>query len=160
MYMLFYYNIWEIKYFSMSFTLSSVETNLAIVCACAPTLRGLLRSWFPRALAAEEFVNADDDPYVEAKSPSSAGVRPNNRTSFGECMFGYPKEARARAHVEVEGLGLTPSEEDMIRENRAIAVRTDVVESDNRSSRGGEDEGIGRRVSGDSIWVRSRFPRG
>ncbi|KAK5657263.1 hypothetical protein OQA88_3322 [Cercophora sp. LCS_1] len=160
LYMLFYYNIFEIKHFTMSFVLSAVETNLAIVCACAPTLRGLVRSWFPRALAAEQFANTDD-PYVEAKSPSSAGVRQGNRTSFGDCMFGYPKEARGRAQVEVEGLGLTPSEEDIMRDNvRTNARTTDaIVERDDGSSRG-DEEGIGRRVSGDSIWVRSRFPRG
>ena len=139
--MLFYSDARFMEHYSVSFTLSAVETNLAIVCACAPTLRGLLRSWFPRALgAAGEYNETGDlDPYVDAKSSSAAGdrgsVRQSKKCVFGkeedggDELFGYPKDGRGRvlcSRAEVEGLGLTASEEEIMTCNRILKT-TDVV---------------------------------
>ncbi|CAK7230582.1 hypothetical protein SCUCBS95973_007624 [Sporothrix curviconia] len=33
--------------YSLGFCTSAIETNLAIICASAPSLRGLIRTWFP-----------------------------------------------------------------------------------------------------------------
>jgi len=132
--MLFYSDARFLEHYTMSFTLSAVETNLAIVCACAPTLRGLVRTWFPRALtAANEYNVADLDPYTEAKSVSAAGTGDSGAQSkpiFNTSeRFTYRKDGRGRvlcSHPESEGLGLTPSEEDIMRSN-GILRRTDVV---------------------------------
>ncbi|CAK7214064.1 hypothetical protein SEUCBS140593_002052 [Sporothrix eucalyptigena] len=35
-------------YYSLGFCTSAIEINMAIICASAPALRGLIRSWFPR----------------------------------------------------------------------------------------------------------------
>lgn len=35
-------------FYSLAFCTSAIEINLAIICASAPALRGLIRSWFPR----------------------------------------------------------------------------------------------------------------
>ncbi|KAK1754735.1 hypothetical protein QBC47DRAFT_225254 [Echria macrotheca] len=155
LYMLFYSDVRTIPNYSMSFCLSAVETNLAIICACAPTLRGLVRSWFPssrRTLSKIFFSpNKDDDgnPIISetsktntstAAAATSAGaagiggtekdrevVREKKNMTMAE--FGYPKDGRGRvlcSHAGVEGLGLTPSEEDIMRSN-GILRRTDVV---------------------------------
>jgi hypothetical protein len=122
-----------LEYYSMSFCLSAVETNLAIICACAPTLRGLVRTWFPRALTARDDYDETDDHCTEAKSSSGAGTGDSAQQSKPAFNindgFGYRKDGRGRvlcSHAAVGGLGLTPSEEDIMRSN-GILRTTDVV---------------------------------
>lgn len=160
MYMLFYYDTRPIRYYTMSFCLSSVETNLAIVCACAPTLRGLVRSWFPRFLGLAPVVaDADDDDVFapESKSPTAASTSARDsvrRSRVGDGAFAYPKDGRGRvlcSHAEVEGLGITPSEEDIMRSN-GILRTTDVVvkHGDEKSlTRADTEDGNRRRRASD-----------
>jgi len=134
MYLLLYTSIpYDLQHYTMSFCLSAVETNLAIVCACAPTLRGLVRTWFPRALHTVNECDDTDGPFTEAKSSSAAGTRDGGQPSkpnlgSGDGL-GYHKDGRGRvlcSHAAVGGLGLSPSEEDIMRSN-GILRTTDVV---------------------------------
>jgi len=135
MYLLFYSNGPEcLEYYTMSFCLSAVETNLAIVCACAPTLRGLIRTWFPRALnaAGNYDINEAEDTFTDAKSSSAAGTRDSGVQSkpvFNTSEYG--KDGRGRvlcSHAAVGGLGLTPSEEDIMRSNGVLRTTDRVVD--------------------------------
>ncbi|KAK4452488.1 cfem domain-containing protein [Podospora aff. communis PSN243] len=154
LYLLFYSNAVEcLEYYTMSFCLSAVETNLGIVCACAPTLRGLIRTWFPRALNANANLNETDDPFTDAKSSSAAGTRDSGvQGKPGFNTSEYEKDGRGRvlcSHAAVGGLGLTPSEEDIMRSNGVLrttdrvvdpadvcSLRTDSTIGDQRDRRG------------------------
>lgn len=164
----------------MSFSLSAVETNLAIVCACAPTLRGLVRSWFPRALGTDATAVADpddDDIFTrESKSQTPAGATARDRSrrsragvGIDDGAFAYPKDGRGRVlcgHAEVEGLGITPSEEDIMRSNGILRTTDVVVEhGDERSlTRTDTADGKGSRdrqgSTGSSPTVESGSSRG
>ncbi|EPE04902.1 cfem domain-containing protein [Ophiostoma piceae UAMH 11346] len=48
--------------YSLGFCTSGIETNLAIICASAPSLRGLVRSWFPRFFSSNR---PSGNPYYE-----------------------------------------------------------------------------------------------
>jgi hypothetical protein len=133
MYLLFYSNATEcLEYYTMSFCLSAVETNLGIVCACAPTLRGLVRTWFPRALNAAANLNETDDTFTDAKSSSAAGARDSGvQSKPGFNTSEYEKDGRGRvlcSHAAVGGLGLTPSEEDIMRSNGVLRTTDRVVD--------------------------------
>ncbi|KAK0639058.1 hypothetical protein B0T16DRAFT_462766 [Cercophora newfieldiana] len=131
LYLLFYSEPAQcLEYYTMSFCVSAVETNLAIVCACAPTLRGLVRSWFPRALNAGENIHQTQDTVTEAKLSSTGGTRDSGvqvKPVFNTTEYG--KDGRGRvlcSHAAVGGLGLTRSDEDIMRSN-GILRTTDVV---------------------------------
>lgn len=52
--------------YPITFVVSNVEANLAIICACVPALRGLARSWWPRLFrASAEVVVARDGNAVQ-----------------------------------------------------------------------------------------------
>lgn len=173
MYMLFYTSFPLRDNFSMSFSVSAIETNLAIICACAPTLRGLVRSWFPQALitSAGEF-DTTEDISSEMRSASRGvvrnsilqsnrySVRFSSRRSFsGDGLFGYGKDGRGRVicstHSHTEGLGFSPSEEEMMTYDGILRTTSVAVRHAGGSSAGGSRLGTGtisvERSSGGSV---------
>ncbi|CAK7197634.1 hypothetical protein SEUCBS139899_000282 [Sporothrix eucalyptigena] len=52
--------------YSLGFCTSAIETNLAIICASAPSLRGLIRSWFPHFFSSNR-------PTYDYRYPDSNG---------------------------------------------------------------------------------------
>ncbi|KAK4189830.1 hypothetical protein QBC35DRAFT_121861 [Podospora australis] len=139
--------------YTMSFVLSAVETNLAIVCACAPTLWGLARAWFPRtfvgtpsmmptgATATRTTIGGNRESMQQRYSQRwsnrqyQRGSRRyswhNNGTGAGsgvEEMKLTPQRkdgsSRGMTMSEVEGLGpLSPSEEEILSYNGMGIVR-------------------------------------
>ncbi|TLS24517.1 hypothetical protein PpBr36_09084 [Pyricularia pennisetigena] len=56
--------------YPITFVVSNVEANLAIICACAPALRGLARSWWPRLF------RGSGEVVVAARDRNAAAVQP------------------------------------------------------------------------------------
>ncbi|KAK3344258.1 hypothetical protein B0T25DRAFT_462534 [Lasiosphaeria hispida] len=147
LYLLFFSSHGQTENYTMSFCLSAVETNLAIICACAPTLRGLLRSWFPRVLvtgAGREY--ATGIPYSEV---AAAGNRNSYRyssryhsnrysTRFSFCNEGQfcvkgaapPRNTNTNNHTQAsEGLGRSLSQEEIMSYHGGVmrTTTTDVM---------------------------------
>lgn len=171
MYLLFYTDTSSIEHFTMSFCLSGIETNLAIVCACAPTLRGLARSLFPRRFpgsggSASHDVHDHPDFFTDPDLKSPVTRDGGTTAAFG-C---YPKDMMGRSRVVSTsraavsaGAGdgqvrLTPSEEEIVTAYNGIMMTTDVaVEHDgSRSSRVAETATTSTRSSSRT----SEIPRG
>lgn len=140
-YLLFYSPLGEAPYFSMSFILSAVESNLAIACACAPTLWGLARLWFPSVFGNQAGVGGGGGPTrglgmtartsqtwrystqrYRARAADDVIVSGDGMGGGGE--GGGPICGTGSSHVEAAGLGgsngggrrlgLTPSEEEIM----------------------------------------------
>lgn len=60
--------------YSLGFCTSAIETNLAIICASAPSLRGLIRSWFPRFFSSNR-------PTYDYRYPDSNGYGGGRRAT-------------------------------------------------------------------------------
>ncbi|KAK0704877.1 hypothetical protein B0H67DRAFT_362884 [Lasiosphaeris hirsuta] len=126
LYMLFFSPHGLSENYTMSFCLSAVETNLGIICACAPTLRGLLRAWFPRVLvtgAGRQY--ATGIPYSEVAAAGnrnsyrySSRYHSNNRYSarFSFCNEGqFCVKGGPGNHVQAEGaMGRSLSQEEIM----------------------------------------------
>ena len=166
MYVIFYGDFTKLDHFDMTFCLSAIETNLAIVCACAPTLRGLVRSWFPRALVktADESGTGDGistemqcastggpgDSILESRrrgSVQSGSYRHSNNSIIdgdggNAGRFGSGKDDR-EAHAEGR-LGPCPSEEDMMAYSGILVTTNMVLRPD--SDQGSDGEGSARHL--------------
>lgn len=60
--------------YSLGFCTSAIETNLAIICASAPSLRGLIRTWFPRFFSSNR-------PAYDYRYPDSNGYGGGRRAT-------------------------------------------------------------------------------
>lgn len=69
--------------YSLGFCTSGIETNLAIICASAPSLRGLIRSWFPRFFSSNR---PSGNPYYEDRY--RLGDSSNHNDSMGGRRIG------------------------------------------------------------------------
>ncbi|KIH94417.1 hypothetical protein SPBR_05900 [Sporothrix brasiliensis 5110] len=67
--------------YSLGFCTSAIETNLAIICASAPSLRGLVRSWFPRFFSSNR--PAYDYRYPDSNGYGGGRRGTNNNNPYG-----------------------------------------------------------------------------
>ncbi|KAK3986613.1 hypothetical protein QBC44DRAFT_332980 [Cladorrhinum sp. PSN332] len=143
LYLLFYSPIGDAPHYTMSFVLSAVETNLAIVCACAPAMWGLGRIWFPNffVVAANNRTSGGEEAGMTSRTNQTwrystrrygatrAVVEDghvNGTTGPGTRGSGAPIGGTGSSHVEASALGLerggggggrlglTPSEEEIM----------------------------------------------
>ncbi|KAK4166253.1 hypothetical protein QBC43DRAFT_22275 [Cladorrhinum sp. PSN259] len=138
LYLIFHIPIAEAQSYSMSFVLSAVELNLAIVCACAPTLWGLRRVWFTRFFVtggAGGEVNGNGETRGVGMTARTSqtwrysthryGARAVEDVDLSESRDGAPIGGTGSSHLEASALGLvggggggrlglTPSEEEIM----------------------------------------------
>ncbi|KAK1836086.1 hypothetical protein QBC39DRAFT_367476 [Podospora conica] len=173
MYLLFYVDTSHIEHFTMSFCLSGIETNLAIVCACAPTLRGLARSLFPRRFpggsgGGSGSHDPDHPDFFNDNDLKSPVTRDRDRDGGTTAAFGcYPKDMMGRSRVVSASraaagadapVRLTPSEEEIVTAYNGILMTTDVV-VEHDGSRSSRVEGA-TTTSTRSSSRTSEIPRG
>ncbi|CAK7226595.1 hypothetical protein SBRCBS47491_006285 [Sporothrix bragantina] len=92
--------------YSLGFCTSAIETNLAIICASAPSLRGLIRSWFPNFFSSNR-------PQYDYRYPDSNGYgggrRGTNPYGTGSVTTNIAsrrnKEGGAGGVTSTDGLG-------------------------------------------------------
>lgn len=107
--------------YSIAFTSSAIETNLAIITASAPMLRPLLVQWFPRAFGSTNGTSAGNG-YGGGNGSgygTSSGLRskPGHRnTPYGTGVSGVRLQeiAKNRHHTEIRGDSPTGSEEEIM----------------------------------------------
>lgn len=70
--------------YDIRFVYSAIETNLAIITACAPALRPLLKSWFPGLFASLNSGVTSEGPYGSRYgiSASNDGKGPRNNSKI------------------------------------------------------------------------------
>ena len=80
--------------YSLGFCTSGIETNLAIVCASAPSLRGLVRSWFPRFFSSNR---PSGTPYYEDRYRlgDSSNFDESNTAAHRRIGTGYGRGSKA-----------------------------------------------------------------
>ncbi|KXJ87472.1 hypothetical protein Micbo1qcDRAFT_197807 [Microdochium bolleyi] len=111
--------------YSIAFTSSAIETNLAIITASAPMLRPLLVQWFPRMFASSKGTSAGNgyngtgSGYAQQSTLRS---KPGHRsTPYGTGVSGIRlqdiSKSKGRHHTEIRGDSPTGSEEEIMTYN-------------------------------------------
>lgn len=131
--------------YDIRFTYSSVETNLAIITACGPALRPLLKSWFPRFFASLSSGAASGAPYgskygVNASTDgktlrSGTGISASKvgKHTYGASSFAM-KEMK-RGTTEIRDVSPSGSEEEIMTYNGIVrTTEVDVRYGDTKSN--------------------------
>jgi hypothetical protein len=92
---------------SLADTLSSIEVNLAIVACCAPTLRPLFRTMFPRLFSGPS--TNEIGKYVTPNEGGNGGA--------GIVSFHLKDMHRSRTQTEIRGYSPNGSEEEIMTYN-------------------------------------------
>ncbi|KAH7024452.1 uncharacterized protein B0I36DRAFT_387023 [Microdochium trichocladiopsis] len=109
--------------YSIAFTSSAIETNLAIITASAPMLRPLLVQWFPRMFASTKGTSAGNGYNGTGSgyaNQSTLRSKPGHRsTPYGAGVSGIRLQdiSKARHHTEIRGDSPTGSEEEIMTYN-------------------------------------------
>ncbi|OAA67983.1 hypothetical protein SPI_00178 [Niveomyces insectorum RCEF 264] len=107
--------------YTLGFCTSAIETNLAIICASAPSLRGLVRSWFPNFLS----INYPNyDPRYPSNSNARAGYGGQRSNPYGN----------GSTHTAVNS-SPSASEEEIMTYNGIMRTTNVKVLYDNESER-------------------------
>lgn len=103
--------------YTLGFCTSAIETNLAIITASAPALRGLFRSWFPRLFSSNSRYAGTSDRYADNLGLSNGyGVTSKSHATVGS-SFALKDLKGAKTRTEVRGTSPTASEEEIMTYN-------------------------------------------
>ncbi|KAJ1323588.1 alpha-methylacyl-CoA racemase [Microdochium nivale] len=109
--------------YSIAFTSSAIETNLAIITASAPMLRPLLVQWFPRVFASSRGTSADNgyngtgSGYASQPKLKSTSGRRSMPYGAGVSGIRLQDVSKGRHHTEIRGDSPTGSEEEIMTYN-------------------------------------------
>ncbi|ROT43009.1 hypothetical protein SODALDRAFT_327179 [Sodiomyces alkalinus F11] len=130
--------------YDIRFTYSAVETNLAIIAASAPALRGLFVKWFPRIFSSLKSTRQPGYGYQGGTGDKkqsrghNTGTLGSHLQTNGDSSF-QMKNMKSGVRSTMGGSSPTTSEEEIMRYN-GIMRTTDVdVVFDDKSSAKGED---------------------
>ena len=106
--------------YSIAFTSSAIETNLAIITASAPMLRPLLMQWFPRVFGSTNGTSAGrgyggtGSGYGTSSGLRSKAGHRNAPYGTGVTSVRLQEIAKSRHHTEIRGDSPTGSEEEIM----------------------------------------------
>jgi hypothetical protein len=101
---------------SVAFTISAIETNVAILTASVPALKPLFRRWFPRLLSGGGMETYEYNPYATGTDRYSGLSRPRGLGNEGRDN-GSEREFRGwrDSGMEMDGRSKGGSEGDVVR---------------------------------------------
>ena len=112
--------------YDIRFVYSSAETNLAIVTACAPAMRPLLKTWFPKIFSS---LSGDTSgrPYGSKYGKSggtqdalkSQTAKQSSKHSYGNNSFAM-KDMKGAKRTEIREASPTASEEQIMTYNGIV----------------------------------------
>ena len=102
----FTYNTTPVFYWTV------VETNAAIVCACAMTLRPLLSRWWPKMFSPHPYTSQGDSPRPH-DAPPTIGQLPSRQTA-GSKSFGSTDKTLAQSSSWTTTVASRNDDEKMI----------------------------------------------
>lgn len=114
--------------YNIDFVYSTVECNLAIVCASIPALSHFLKQWCPRFFSKASGAEADM-PYLEGTDYSGSGA---TKTIGGTSMVLKTIKMGHGRSGYVRRKSLTKSEEEILGVDRAARAFKDEVIADDR----------------------------
>ncbi|KAK2043279.1 CFEM domain-containing protein [Colletotrichum somersetense] len=117
--------------YDIRFTYSAVETNLAIIAASAPALRGLFLRWFPRFFASLK--NTSHGIYGRSTDPAKKSRVTTTTASNHPDSF---KLKSMKGRSEIRSHSPTMSEEEIMTYDGIMrTTEVDVVHGDSRETR-------------------------
>ena len=132
--------------YDIRFCYSAVETNLAIITACGPALRPLLKSWFPRLFSSLSSGNTSGAPYGSRYGVSASGdgkklrtgtgghISKGGKSAYGTSSFAM-KDIKKTGATELGGVSPSESEEQIMSYNGIIrTTEVDVQYGETKSN--------------------------
>jgi hypothetical protein len=141
--------------YTLGFCTSAIETNLAIVTASAPALRGLFRKWFPRLFSSRSKYGGTSDRYAEnfGSARNGLGTTSSINTTAGS-TFALKDLKSNKVRTEVRSSSPTASQEEIMTYNGimrttnvSVYYQDEVKRSGNESLDGSGREEYGMRTS-------------
>lgn len=115
---------------------SIVETNLAIICASIPALRGLFRRWFPKLFGGSSNKKTRT-PYGNtygSATRATDGMRSANHDGLSDIRLKDLRGPRTH-HTEIRSVSLNGSEEEIMTYNGIMRTRNVDVAYESPSKR-------------------------
>lgn len=142
--------------YTLGFCTSAIETNLAIVTASAPALRGLFRKWFPRFFSSRSKYAGTSDRYADnmRSGKNEFGNTSRIHTTAGT-SFALKDLKGTKTRTEVRGTSPTASQEEIMTYNGIMRTTNVSVHyqdeakrtSESRNGSGKEDFGMRTSIS-------------